>query len=188
MIEISSDIPLKELFQTKPIHLTSDWENNKIPFQIEFFIAKSNLNLFFGARINSNDIFKFDYKLNDFREGLWQRDVIELFLSKKGKENYIEVNLDPNGAFWIKEFSKYRQESSFQFELSGIKTTAEIRNDYWQTAISLSLRDLPISITNDDVELNICGIIGKNQRYYLAYNNTPDEKPDFHQRKLMKNF
>lgn len=175
------------LFSTPPIILQTDWFNQPLSFKIEYYLASSREKLFFGAKVFNKNRWKFDYKQNDFKEGLWERDVIELFLSEVGQENYLELNIDPNAAFWAKEFSAYRKEAKEHKKPNSIRTICANTAQYWQVGLSLDLTELPFATKAlEDLELNICGIFGQNQRYYLAYHSLPQEKPDFHRRDLIK--
>ncbi len=176
-----------DLFLTNALVQNKDWFKNPLPFKVEYYLAASTKKLFFGAKIFRKEIWKFNYKKKAFKEGLFKRDVVELFISKKAEPKYLEINLDPNGAYWAKEFTSYRKRSRNKVERDSISTFASLNSKFWQVGLSIDLAAIPFKIKSiKNLQLNICGIFGRNRRYYLSYNIPSSEKPDFHQRVLIK--
>lgn len=106
--------------------------------------------------------------------GLWQYDVVELFLS--GPDGYTELELGPGGHFLLLRFSapRFLSDACEFLQLPLYLTPLEADGRSW------SCRTLvPWSVLPSDVErLNAYVIVGT---HFLCWAPLPGEKPDFHQ-------
>ena len=106
--------------------------------------------------------------------GLWQFDVVELFLA--GAEGYTELELGPGGHFLLFRFSAPRVLSdaceTLQLPLYLTPLAADGRSWSVRTIVPWSLLPTPLE------RLNAYAIAGGQ---YLCFSPLPGEKPDFHQ-------
>jgi len=111
-------------------------------------------------------------KKNEFFEGLWQYDVLEAFISTDDK-SYIEINLSINGAWWVAEFSDYRQRIEKKPEIELI----EVSTDKNSVIAKFSYKNI-----NFREQYNVCAILDKK---YLSLNSVEGGKEaDFHLERL----
>lgn len=100
--------PLRDLFSEQNFCIPADWFGvpPRLPFDLFFAIGHTTLS--FGIRVfgEPNELVP-PPQLGEFREGLWERDVCELFLDGS-KEEYFELNLAPSGAWWSMRFKSQR--------------------------------------------------------------------------------
>lgn len=118
-----------------------------------------------------------------FVEGLWNGDVVELFLLNSLTGNYLEFNFSPPNAWWCCEFESYRtaNSSSNLPKLSHL----EYRSDEssWNVVGALDLQSLPFPL-NSSTLVHVSGIIQQppSQPIHLTSNSfrSSDYDPDFH--------
>jgi hypothetical protein len=105
-------------------------------------------------------------------EGLWEYDVVELFLAGAGGR-YLELELGAGGHFLLLEFDAPRRRSS---DHAGFSPPLEFREDArrWHATLRLPLALLP----RDLCALNAFAIVRGS---FLAHHPVPGVAPDFHQ-------
>jgi hypothetical protein len=117
-----------------------------------------------------------------FLEGLWTRDVAELFVAGEG-DAYTEWNLSPYGAWWAQGFTASRVRDRAFTIPEGVQIWAELRGDTgWRAGMELYL---PPGLTLEQLRLNATMIIRNgrtegNAPDYLATVRMPGIAPDFH--------
>ncbi|MBI2475028.1 hypothetical protein HYV69_01240 [Candidatus Uhrbacteria bacterium] len=106
-------------------------------------------------------------------EGLWNYDVVELFLVGPG-HRYLEIELGAGGHFLILGFDRIRHCSNeyknFQPILSHKKTLGKT----WVSELMIPWKIVPENLR----ALNVF-MIASGQ--FLSYSPLPGDKPDFHQ-------
>lgn len=123
--------------------------------------------------------------------GLWERDVLELFIyeESEGKEQgetvkYQEFNLSPEGAWWSQAFENVHQMlKSCQIESTyPVKTCSEITQEGWRAALSVPLRSLAVKFDINTVRINANAILGDgDSKQFLSFTKLPGNNPNFHQ-------
>jgi hypothetical protein len=106
-------------------------------------------------------------------EGLWDYDVIELFLVGPGHQ-YLEIELGAGGHFLVLRFDSIRRRSdSFEsfvpilrFEKTGTKL--------WHSSLTIPWYIIPENLR----AMNAFAIMAGQ---FLAYSSVPGEEPDYHQ-------
>lgn len=143
-------------------------------------------------------------QVGDFVQGLWDYEVIELFVGLVNSQAYLEVNLALNGAWWLSLFNSYRvpaapellgelERTSTRSLLDLVKVRAGVLSNCWWSGISMRCdkfltknRDAPeldikTCIEKNDLQLNITAIVNRPHRRYLSYHlPVQNSKPDFH--------
>lgn len=88
--------------------IAHDLSGTPLATPIRFGLALSPTFLYFGyAQAVSSDTFT-PRPVGEFFEGLWEEQVLELFLAADSGERYQEFNLSPSGAWWTQPFSAHR--------------------------------------------------------------------------------
>jgi hypothetical protein len=155
-----------------------------------FFLGATPTALLFAARGRKPCWVFPQHTGGEFVEGLWERDVVELFLTlpagNGGEESYLEVNLSPSGDYWFSAFERYRSRAHASpqvLEHSAPKQVAEgepaAEDAEWHNGISFAL---PLPLTRvSPCEANICALSGSNPRtFYTWHEAPPGHAPDFH--------
>ncbi len=116
-----------------------------------------------------------------FLEGLWGRDVAELFLAGEG-ESYVEWNLSPHAAWWAQGFIRRRERDARFAAPDQVTTWAErVDGGGWRAGLILPF---DLGGRRDILRINVAMILdampGDGEKTYLATVNNPDGAPDFH--------
>ncbi len=109
--------------------------------------------------------------------GLWEYDVVELFIGTKS--HYLELQVSPLGQGFILEIFKPRQLyfTPFQYEFH---FSSSVQGESWKASLSLDLEQLKFT-TDDEIHYNAFAILGGAlQREYYALNINQEETPNFH--------
>ena len=117
--------------------------------------------------------------------GLWDRDVVEIFIAPDVNETrrYYEFEAAPNGE-WVDlaiDLTSGKRETDPAYN-SGMQTAARIEDGKVVTAIRIPWRSLGKRPTAGDVWAgNLYRCVGRDpDRGYLAWSPTLTEAPNFH--------
>lgn len=130
-------------------------------------------------RPNTSENFSSDYTKN---WGLWDFDVVEVFVRKLNSDHYLEVQTSPKNEPFALIIEKPREvyHSPEQLELS-IENQCE--NNIWTAMLKLKLDDIPGDGTV--IEGNCFACLGpQDEREFFALNINTDNQPDFHRPNL----
>lgn len=117
-----------------------------------------------------------------FVEGLWESDVIELFLLNPQTGFYMEFNLGPRGAWWRCDFDSPRNRvTAGPGPLEGVTTRAAPSETAWDSTLTVSLKSLPQKLAFDasTTKGNITFCLGRPQQF-VSLANLGGGTPDFH--------
>jgi len=116
-----------------------------------------------------------DEEHGDFVEGLWERDVVELFLQTDDADDcYLEVNLAPSGAWWAVQLEGVRQRVHLLPELVRVDAVVMLE-DAWEIEATISLPSLDSRLVG-----NVTAISGVAHRRYASWADLGGKRPDFH--------
>lgn len=111
---LDQDLPL-EAVATQPLLFADDrWliardlSGATLSEPIRFGLALSANNLYFGYAQPIRDGVFTRRPAGEFYEGLWEEQVLELFLTADSGDAYQEFNLSPSGAWWTQLFTSHR--------------------------------------------------------------------------------
>ncbi|MCC6220801.1 MAG: hypothetical protein IT291_06140 [Deltaproteobacteria bacterium] len=182
IFESHSSFELEELFKLQLNYFQTDWFGSAPLAKTGFVLVLTPQHLMFAAECFEGPTCDRSYCLNEFRAGLWERDVAELFLKEDHSNRYQEFNLSPSGAWWSGLFDSHRKPSSSAFlEPTGVKVFAEAKKEHWRAAISIPLSSLSVSFAFTSAsKANVSFIIGGNKRQYLSWSKINAKEPDFH--------
>ncbi len=118
----------------------------------------------------------------DFREGLWQGDVAELFISNPARQSYLEFNLSPSGAWWCAAFRGPRQRIEGSPMPRALTHSGPSPDGGWQAALGLPLAYLREQIGfSEQSPLNVTLILNSPQQRFFSAGDLGGGQPDFHQ-------
>lgn len=167
----------KHLLHTGKIE--RDWFGNTCPDN-HFTLSASRSHLFFDTQVELAPPSAFPAQTGDYYEGLWEYDVAELFIAADKKDRYLEINLAPNGAWWLMTFSAPRQRiENRSIDYQQIKTQGTLNKASWAATLSIPHGLLQNILQTDTMHFNVTYILG-NPKQYLSYSNLHSMQPDFH--------
>ena len=163
---------------TKPYsEIALDWFEHSYALKPKFRISCSNDLLSFEAEVPlSNYTLSFEKLSNaQFVEGLWEKDVAELFVSNG--DCYQEFNFSPSGAWWTWMFTDYRERSDdFKAPSTSPTISSVISETNWKLHAEIPSEVLQIELKNI-THAQVCFIL--NSKYFCTASNK-DIEPDFH--------
>jgi len=111
---------------------------------------------------------------NAFTPELWMWDVGELFLAGKDGR-YLELNLAPNGAWWMQGFESARVlDNSFDVEEFAVQVNG--------ADLSISLYKLERYLgAKENWRVNVTAILQSPECEFLSLLQLPGDVADFHQ-------
>lgn len=108
-------------------------------------------------------------------DGLWNHEVVELFVASEVGPKYLEIELGPHGHHLVLQLDGIRTVVARGL---AIAFTSRIAGDRWTGQARVPRAWLPPS----PHRVNAYAIHGEGEaRRYLALAAVPGEKPDFHQ-------
>ncbi len=113
--------------------------------------------------------------------GLWDWDVVELFLSANDTPVYYELQLSPLGQYFELEIFEPRKRFNKQFASGFGHSVNRLGADAWQAEFKIPLSKLGWNGKVDTLRGNAFAILGEpGAKSYLSLNLPEQEKPDFH--------
>lgn len=128
---------------------------------------------------NQNIDFGSDYKEN---QGLWDFDVVEVFIKREDSSEYLEVQSSPlNQPFALN--IELPREKFYVPEILDLAVSNFTLNNTWKSTITIGLNSIP---GNSNKLIGNCfSCLGSaEQREYFALNINTESKPDFHRPEL----
>ncbi|MBX7143422.1 MAG: hypothetical protein K1X79_03145 [Oligoflexia bacterium] len=178
----TSALTLTNVFAFTPQQIDYDWFGERMKNPPRFVVAVDPERLFLAAIVDMAPWYDSATTQGQFVEGLWNKDVAEIFLTNSGGTAYQEFNLSPRGSWWSCVFSKYRKRDPQNFKMpQGVETFSEIQQSSWKAGIAIPVRDLSIPLAIEETSrANVCFVLGKTKRHYLSWTNIQNYDPDFH--------
>lgn len=106
-------------------------------------------------------------------EGLWEHDVVELFLVGPGHQ-YLEIELGAGGHFLALGFDSIRHRSNAYETFAPILRFERTNEKTWKSSMTIPWKMVPENLRAFNAFAIMAGQL-------LAYSPVPGEQPDFHQ-------
>ena len=191
---VENDIPIDDLDHpswdmAREVKIKSLW-NGQRAVKKRRFIAQLLWNeeaLFVRFKANQGErpFINESPDLSKKANGLWERDVCELFLAcdPDNPRKYFEFEIAPTGE-WLDlriHQEPEKRHTDWEFE-SGMKTAARIERDLITMAFAVNWSALGVTPKAGDTwKGNLLRVVGRgNGRGYLAWSATRTETPNFH--------
>jgi hypothetical protein len=160
--------------------ITHDWYAVRLVPTVEFCLAVDPTQLYFVAQVSTLPYYDISHGLGSFVEGLWEYDVVELFLKDDHGGAYQEFNLSPAGAWWSARFSGYRKRAPEAVDMRAPEVISRITETGWLAGMAVQRNDLLVDISfSSKSKAAVCAILGREERQYCAL--SPGQGiPDFH--------
>jgi alpha-galactosidase len=168
-----------------PVCFSADWQGKNADAQRETQVRllwnEEFLFLRFDARYRSITVFG-DAEPSGRRDGLWDRDVCEVFLQPpcSGAGCYKEIEVAPNG-FWVDLEIAPGEKHDLRSELRRRVNVDEAQRQ-WHAVLALPMRSLVAPFEIPTVwRANFFRVEGAAEpRFYSAWRPTNTPKPNFH--------
>ena len=168
-----------------PVCFAADWQGKNADRQRETQVRvlwnAEFLFLRFDARYRSITVF-LDAELSGRRNGLWDRDVCEVFLQPPGSaaRAYKEIEVAPNG-FWVDLDIAPGEKRNLQSGLRRRVNIDEARRQ-WDAVLALPMRSVIERFEMPAVwKVNFFRVEGAAEpRFYSAWRPTNTAEPNFH--------
>ncbi len=169
---LSQPPPREAFLQAPRARIETEWSGRPLQAPLEYSLAFFPGGLALSGSI-ARELSSLPGQRPEFQAGLWQGDVVELFLGQRDSEEYLELN------WWAQHFGSYRKASQEQtceslepqiYSLPGKQS--------WQFYLSLELALPPV----EQRTCNVSAIFGSHQRDYLTACPPPEKasEADFH--------
>lgn len=106
-------------------------------------------------------------------EGLWEHDVVELFLVGPGHQ-YLEIELGAGGHFLVLGFDSIRHRSESYESFAPVLRFQKTGEKIWTSSLTIPWKMVPENLR----ALNAFAIMAGQ---FLAYSPVPGDEPDYHQ-------
>lgn len=175
-------LPLEAIFSYDGNPVKNDWNakslsrEGSLSGEVVFYLAKIPQGLIFAAIVNSPVVNPAYATKGECVEGLWNYDVVELFLRPAGQSTYWEVNLASTGAYWREQFESYRKPKGDKKLPRVTDVYVDVQSNFWRAALCLEFNEAPKLF-----EVHCCAILGeKHNRKYISSKPILGIGPDFH--------
>jgi hypothetical protein len=164
------------------------WKGTELPLPFQWLLILDPHQLWFSSTMPFPADDEAQLTSVAFLEGLWEKDVVELFLMDSQTGRYLEFNFCPINAWWASEFESYRcpcRSSSVSPQLNSVAFRSN--ESSWSVTAALALDSLPFSVLDSSTLAHISGIAQRPpppqcEPVFLTSNTNRSETyaPDFH--------
>lgn len=159
------------------LHIDKNWDGAPCPddrLWADVFVAQTKEGLLIRAQAPMLHGQKVpDAPIGSRVEGLWEHDVVELFLVGPGHQ-YLEIELGAGGHFLVLGFDSIRHRSDSFESFAPILRFEKTNERTWKSSVTIPWKLVPENLR----ALNAFSIMAGQ---FLAYSPVPGEQPDFHQ-------
>ncbi|MBI3542235.1 MAG: hypothetical protein HY075_03035 [Deltaproteobacteria bacterium] len=113
--------------------------------------------------------------------GLWDWDVVELFVAASKEPTYHEFQVSPLGQHFELEIFEPRKRFNRDFRSGFTHSATRTADDRWSAQLAIDLSKLGWTGERADVRGNAFAILGApGAKTYWSLSTPPQAKPDFH--------
>ena len=167
------------------------WYGNTLAQPLEWCVALDAAMLWCFWKVPGNGWCDPSHVSGDFIEGLWERDVAEIFLLTGAglhAEGYREYNVSPRGAWWSASFDSYRVRSAVQRvsvapRVETWLTTvpgSDVTEAAWEAVLGVPRSELGPMDPSGEIRIHVAAIIHKPEQRFISSRPLADIPPDFH--------
>jgi hypothetical protein len=167
------------------LHL--DWQGAPLGKPFSWHLTKTSESLYVLIELPNAASNIQKHRPGTFVEGLWEQDVVELFIGQANSARYQEWNLSADGAWWAMSFKSYRERDPNSSQPKGIEIfiSREDNTNSWIGGLKIPLGSLEVPLSQEST-VHIAGIIypqdGARNKHpcYLTSAAPKTGEPDFH--------
>lgn len=159
-----------------------DWFGKPALRKCEFKLSIDKFWLTFAANWYQAPLYSASGTVGTFREGLWEEELVELFIRHSDSKHYLEFNLNPYGEWWGAFFMGYRSRDSVLADWKGkVGLFASQADQVWSSKIEIPLSLLKDVFPIDEKTIfNVCSIMGDEEKQFFSWQKPLAGEPDFH--------
>ncbi len=163
------------------IELSRDWHGDAISAPPRYLFALDATHFHFCATRSGPSTVHPSSTPGVFQAELWKSDVAEFFLRHPTSDDYLEINLAPNGGWWSCLFSAPRVRRTDREEpIPGVLASATCDESGWRAQIAIPLPFLRKTLAfGPSSRLHAAFLLDSPQRC-LTSATPPPLAPDFH--------
>ncbi len=154
------------------------WHGDPLPSPLWWVLAVDPKTLWFGGSLPGGGRRVPVARPGEYCEGLWEGDVLELFLKEPGGR-YFELNISPEGAWWAMELSSYRSRVPYLRPPRISHLDAETLDGRWSALVGIERESLPFDLSADS-RIHVSGIAHLDATRFISSRRVPASEPDFH--------
>lgn len=176
-------LSLEKIEHLPRVELSRNWDGSQAQKRLLCVLAFDTKSFYFSACgfEAPREIAKTESA--EFKQGLWEADVAELFISD-AEDRYQEINLSPSAAWWSATFNAPRKQNTESFNAFKVEASSRKNNEHWYSAVKIPLAAIKINLESaHTLRANFCACLGDNPRNFLSYAALPGKQADFHQPK-----
>lgn len=178
IFESPTHVSLEQLNHLPFQSVAMGWNGQALPQPLQWAIVRDPKWFWFVASLSGGTEYDPQHSSGDFIEGLWERDVAEIFI-KESSGRYQEFNVSPGGAWWTVVLSSYRTRETTIPELREPVIRAELGEGQWRVVLGVELSCLAVELSESST-VHVSGISHKPQRVFISSCPVSGVEPDFH--------
>lgn len=162
--------------------LDHDWYGQPVSGAPQWRLALEGSDLLLRGRAQSQPVRVPGDSPGRFMEGLWEGDLVEVFLLNPDTGYYLELNLAPGGAWWSCGHTGPRiRVAGGAKPLDGGRTRIVAGDQGWDATLRVPLASLPPDLAFDPEKTrgNLTFCLGRPPQY-LSVADLGGGTPDFH--------
>lgn len=163
-----------------------DWSGLAVPGGFRWSLARDPERLWVSIELPAPASTTKKHALGEFIEGLWEDNVVELFLME-ASGRYQEWNVSSDGAWWAMSFAAYREREPGSIQPQGVAIEIFPGAERWRAVLSVPIRSLAVQLESS-TGVHVTGIVYSKDGVptYLSSAGSPSFDPDFHDRRCFK--
>ncbi|MEI6177503.1 MAG: hypothetical protein WCS43_11475 [Verrucomicrobiota bacterium] len=164
--------------------LEKDWYGNPLHPPAAYSLVMDGRHLWFIAHHRRPARLHPQARPGMFQAGLWEYDVVELFIADPVSGRYFEFNLAPNGAWWSCEFSAPRvRAEKIDIPMPEVATFSDMDAEgSWLVAMCLPLDFLKARLDfGPGSRANVTMILESPDQRFITATDLGTGEPDYHQ-------
>ena len=158
--------------------IDSCWNGIALPQLFKWSLARDPKTLWFVGTLPALPDYDSTLSKGEFVEGLWERDVVELFI-KESSGRYQEFNISPAGAWWTVLLNSYRTRAPITKRPQLVALEVVQSKVGWSMVFGVEISSLEVSLEPDSL-IHVSGIMHKPRQRFLSSNRIDGIEPDFH--------
>ena len=181
LIELSEEPSADLLFSLERERFASDLSGQAPARDLSFVLAISPATITLASWWIGEVYCDESFGGSKFVEGLWEKDVIELFIREEGTSRYQEFNLSPAGLWWSAVFDGYRKRSPQALAPKSAFTITDREESLSFTALTILRSEIQLKLPAPNrLAANVCAIFSQPKQQFFSVCDLGSGKPDFH--------
>lgn len=154
------------------------WKGSTLPHPFSWSVAMDPRTLWFVCSLPGGHVYSREEYQGEFVEGLWNRDVAELFI-KNPEGRCQEFNVAPSGAWWSMTLSEYRKRDPGAKRPHLSHISCSLKEGSWEVVAAFERCSLDVDIAPNS-RIHVSGMWYRPEPTYLSSHPPRGVEPDYH--------